>query len=194
MTAFTMVSTLIALHDDLLAGPAGRRVNGLGALAVLLVVLTGLVVWWPGIARWRRSLVLRRTVGWARLTWDLHSAVGIWSSAFVLVSALSGLYLCFPEELQTFGDWIDPPTEARAGRRLVDRVFYWLAYLHFGRINGIGIPCAGPGWCDQATKAVWAILGLAPAVMAVTGIVMWWSRVLRPRRRADAPAGVGPSR
>ena len=60
-------------------------------------------------------------------------------------------------------------------------MIYWLAYLHFGRIKGIGIPCSGPGLCDQATKATWAIFGIAPAVMFVTGAIMWWNRVLRPR-------------
>ncbi len=52
--------------------------------------------------------------------------------------------------------------------------------LHFGRINGIGIPCSGPGLCDQTTKALWAIFGLAPAAMFVTGAIMWWNRVLLP--------------
>ena len=101
MTAFWLVSKLIELHDDLLAGTAGRRLNGLGAVAVLFVTLTGLAIWWPGVERWRRSLTVRRGVGWKRFAWDLHSAIGFWSSGFVLVSALSGVYLCFPEELQT---------------------------------------------------------------------------------------------
>jgi hypothetical protein len=55
--------------------------------------------------------------------------------------------------------------------------------LHFGRLNGIGLPCDGPGFCDQLTKAVWAVVGLAPAVLFATGATFWWSRVLRPRRR-----------
>jgi uncharacterized iron-regulated membrane protein len=92
MFAFWLVSKLIELHDDLLAGREGRRVNGLGAVAVLVMTLTGLVIWWPGIGRWRRSLTLRRGVGWKRLVWDLHSAIGIWSSGFVLVSVLIDKY------------------------------------------------------------------------------------------------------
>jgi uncharacterized iron-regulated membrane protein len=176
-----LVSTLIELHDDLLAGPTGRKVNGFGALAVLLVAVTGLVLWWPGIKRWRRSLTLRRGVGWKRSIWDLHSAIGFWSFGFVLVFAASGIYLCFPLTFHAFADRIEPLTQANAGNRFVDDVLYWLAYLHFGRINGIGIPCDGPGLCDQTTKAVWAIFGLAPAAMFVTGTIMWWNRVLRRR-------------
>lgn len=187
LTAFRLVSKLIELHDNLLAGAVGRCINGLGALAVILMALTGMVIWWPGATRWRRSLTLRRSAGWQRLTWDLHSAIGFWSSGFVLVIALSGVYLCFPEALQAFADRLVPPTDDSSGTRLVDRTFYWLAYLHFGRINGIGIPCGGPGLCDQATKAVWAIGGLAPASMFVTGTLVWWNRVVRPWHRRRRP-------
>lgn len=178
-TGVMLVSKLIELHDDLLAGSTGRKVNGIGAFAVLLVALTGLVIWWPGVTRWKRSLSLHRGVGWRRLIWDLHSMVGFWSLGFVLVFGLSGLYLCFPESFHALADRIEPPTAENGGSRVVDTVLYWLAFLHFGRINGIGIPCDGPGLCDQSVKAVWAVFGLAPAVMFVTGATMWWNRVLR---------------
>jgi uncharacterized iron-regulated membrane protein len=187
-TGIWLVSTLIELHDDLLAGPAGRKVNGIGAIAVVVVALTGLVLWWPGVRRWRRSLRLRRDVGWKRFVWDLHSAIGIWSFAFVLIFGLSGIYLCFPETLHALADRLEPMTMANAGRRFVDGVLYWLAFLHFGRINGIGIPCDGPGLCDQLVKATWAVFGLAPAAMFVTGAIMWWNRVLRPWRVRSARA------
>jgi uncharacterized iron-regulated membrane protein len=180
----TAVSKLIALHDDLLAGQTGRRVNGFGALLVLLVAGTGIVVWWPGIATWRRSLTVRRRVGWQRFLWELHSAVGFWTLAFIVVFGLSGVYLGNPEFFQDLADRLEPVTEANAGNRIVDQVIYWLAYLHFGRINGIGIPCSGPGWCDWTTKSVWALFGLAPAFMFVTGAMIWWNRVLRKKRRA----------
>ena len=43
---------------------------------------------------------------------------------------------------------------------MVDQIIYWLAFLNFGRINGIGIPCHGPGLCDSTTKSIWALFGL----------------------------------
>jgi len=178
-----LVSRLLELHDDLLAGPTGRSVNGFGAVMLIVLALTGIVVWWPGIKNWRRSLVLRRSVGWRRFTWDLHSVIGFWLFAFILLFGLSGVYLGNPQFFQDLADRLQPPTDANAGVRMVDRVIYWLAYLHFGRINGIGIPCRGPGLCDQATKLVWALAGLAPAAMFVTGAVMWWNRVVRKRVR-----------
>ena len=163
--------------------------NGIGALALLALAVTGLVIWWPGIKTWRRSLTLHRGVGWKRLTWHLHSMIGFWSLGFMLVFAVSGVYLAFPEPFQDLADRLEPPTAANAGIRIATGLFIGSPILHFGRINGIGIPCSGPGLCDQTTKAIWAIFGLAPAAMFVTGAIMWWNRVLRPawqayRRRA----------
>jgi uncharacterized iron-regulated membrane protein len=176
-----IVSWLIDLHDNLLAGPKGREVNGLGALALLVLAFSGMVIWWPGSRKWRRGLTLHRGVGWKRFNWDLHSALGFWSAAFFLIFGLSGIYLAMPDRVQDLADWIEPLTPANMTSRIGDRVIYWLAYLHFGRIDGIGIPCKGRGLCDQATKATWALFGIAPAAMFMTGAIMWWNRVLRKR-------------
>jgi len=184
MVGIWLVSRLIDLHADLLGGPTGRKVNAIGAVAVLLSALSGLVIWWPGIQRWRRSLVLRRGVGWKRLTWDLHSAMGFWSVGFTIVFAVSGIYLSIPAVFHTFVDWLYSSESPASRPRFLDDALAWLAYSHFGRINGIGLPCSGPGLCDQATKAVWAIFGLAPAAMFVTGMIMWWNRVARRWVRA----------
>lgn len=180
-TGIRFVSKLIDLHDNLFAGKRGREINGIGALLILVLAVTGMVVWWPGISTWKRSLTIPRGLGWKRLIWQLHSVLGFWTLAFVLIFALSGIYLAIPDSIQDFVDRLDPLDPANIHTRVSDRIIYWLAYLHFGRINGIGIPCRGPGVCDQATKAVWALFGLAPAAMFVTGVIMWWNRVLRPR-------------
>ena len=196
-TAIRLISILLDLHDNLLAGSTGREVNGAGALVVLVLAISGLAIWWPGVKTWRRSLSVHRGVGWKRFIWDLHGMIGFWSLAWILVFALSGLYLGIPQPFQDLADRLEPLTAANAGTRIGDRVIYWLAYLHFGRINGIGIPCGGPGLCDQTTKAIWALFGLTPAAMFVTGAIMWWNRVLRPtllraRRQAQSDAAIAP--
>ena len=173
------VTTLMAVHDNFLAGQRGQVINGLAAMGVLLVACTGLVLWWPGSARWKRSLTVHQGVGWKRFNWDLHSMMGFWSFAFIVVFAFSGIYLCFPEAFHAWADRTFEMTPGNAGERPVDKFLYWLAFSHFGRINGIGLICDGPGFCDQAVKATWAFFGLVPAAMFVTGAVMWWHRVLR---------------
>jgi uncharacterized iron-regulated membrane protein len=186
-TGIWLVSKLIDLHDNLLGGPTGRKVNGIGAFALLILAVTGLAIWWPGIRTWRRSLTLHRRVGWKRSIWHLHSMIGFWSFGFILVFSVSGAYLANPQPFQDLADRLEPPTTANAGLRVVDQIIYWLAFLHFGRVNGIGIPCSGPGVCDQTTKAVWALFGLAPGAMFVTGAIMWWNRVLRSRLTSAHP-------
>lgn len=184
------VSTLIELHDNLLGGPRGREINGLAALLLVGLTVTGIVVWWPGIRTWRRSLTLPRNVGWQRWIWGLHSMLGFWTFGVILLFAVSGVYLGNPDRVQDLLDRIEPLTDANARTRTVDQVTYWLAYLHIGRINGIGIPCHGRGVCDMTMKFLWAFFGLAPAVMFVTGAVMWWNRVVRKKLRRVPSANI----
>lgn len=169
-----VMSTLLDLHDNLLGGTTGRAVNGVGALLFVLMGLTGVVIWWPGVQSWRRSLMVHRKVGWKRFTWDLHSAIGLWSLAFVLLFGITGAHLSFPEWTFAIVNVFEPETETNFGLRAGDRAIYWLTYLHFGRIGG---------W---KTKIPWVLFGLAPAFLAVTGGIMWWNRVLRRAIRQPA--------
>jgi uncharacterized iron-regulated membrane protein len=178
-----LIRSLLDLHDDLLGGETGRKVNGFGALLFVVLACTGIVVWWPGIRTWQQSLTVHRNVGWRRLMWNLHSMIGFWSLGFIFLFGISGAYLGDSLIFQDLADRLEPLTPANAGERTVDWVLSWLAYLHFGRIGGIGIPCSiRSGLCDWATKAVWSLFGLAPTAMFVTGAVMWWNRVVRKRR------------
>src|SRR5215510_1128077 len=182
---FQLIRGLLDLHDNLLGGETGRRVNGIGALMLVVLSCTGIVVWWPGISTWRQSLIVRRNVGWRRFMWNLHSMIGFWSLGFIFLFGISGAYLGNPAIFQDFADRLEPLTQENAGERTVDWVISWLAYLHFGRIGSIAIPCSvRSGLCDWTTKAFWAVLGLAPAAMFVTGAVMWWNRVVRKKARA----------
>lgn len=178
-----LVSKLMQLHDDLLAGPTGRKVNGFGALLLIVLTFTGMVVWWPGIRTWRRGLSLHKNTGWRRFILDLHSMIGFWSIGFLVLFGISGAYLGNPQPFQDLADRIEPVNAANAGVRTVDYLIYWLAYLHFGRVNGVGIPCVSLGLCDVATKLTWAAFGLTPAALFVTGAVMWWNRVAGKRLR-----------
>ena len=69
------VEWIVALHENLLFGENGRFVNGIGAICVILLCLTGAVIWWPGINNWRRALTVNWRSLFARFSWDLHSAL-----------------------------------------------------------------------------------------------------------------------
>jgi uncharacterized iron-regulated membrane protein len=176
---------LASLHDDLLAGEKGRRVNGYGAIVLTVLCVTGLVIWWPGISNWRRSLTVDLKSNWKLFNWNLHSAVGFWSFLLVLLWAVSGIYLAFPNPFQDVVDHYQPLESIKNNQaRLGDQVLQWLSRLHFGRFGGWPI------------KALWTVLGLIPLILFITGAVMWWNRVLRPawdklRLKTEAPTPLG---
>ena len=87
---------LRSLHHDLFAGRTGRIVNGIGALALLLLCLTGMIIWWPGPAAWTRRVRVARVGNWKRVNWDLHNAAGFWLAAGLACFALSGVHFAFP--------------------------------------------------------------------------------------------------
>ena len=160
---------LASLHDDLLNGEKGRTVNGVGAIFLTVLCFTGFVIWWPGISNWRRSLTVDLKTNWKLFNWNLHSAVGFWSFLLVLIWAISGIYLAFPDPFQSVVDHLQPlPNYQNNETRFGDEVLRWLTRLHFGRFGGWPI------------KALWTVLGLIPVVLFITGVVMWWNRVLRP--------------
>jgi hypothetical protein len=101
------VEWIVELHENLLCGRNGRFVNGIGANSVILLCLTGAVIWWPGISNWRRALTVNWRSPFARFSWDLHSALGLWSSLFVLMRGISGFYFAFPQTLNSLFGLID---------------------------------------------------------------------------------------
>lgn len=209
-----IVSWMVDFHTNLLAGDTGRLINGVGAMFVTVLAITGLVIWWPGVQNWRKSLTIRRTDSWKRFNWDLHSAMGIWALAFVLLWGVTGVYLVFPKPFERAVNFFTPvsqfrgqapaPTESegridpgpgitretdkdgnirvtirpglvRRPQRLGDRIVRSFTTSHFGTFGGNPI------------KVIWVLFGLTPALLFVTGFLMWWNRVLAPLlRRAPA--------
>ena len=64
------IERLVNLHENLLSGSTGRLVNGMGAICVTSLCLTGAVIWWPGIKNWRRAL----SVNWRAPSARIRSA------------------------------------------------------------------------------------------------------------------------
>src|SRR6185503_1256798 len=109
----SFVRTLQDLHFDLLGGRTGRVINGIGAVILTLMCVTGLVIWWPGRSNWRRSLLVDFGRNWKRINWDLHSATGFWTVAIVLMWAVTGVYFAFPSAFRSAVNRISPITRAQ---------------------------------------------------------------------------------
>ncbi len=160
---FNLVEGVVDLHANLLAGDAGRMVNAMGGLCLLVLCVTGAFLWWPGIAHWRRSLTVNWRGSFARVNWDLHNVAGFWFLLFVCLWGLSGIYLAYPVPFNAAVDFFEPQT-ADAKLRTGEELLQWLSNLHFGRFN-------------LFTQALWSLLGLVPAVLSFTGMFMCCHRI-----------------
>lgn len=106
---YTWVNWVHDLHIFLLLSPAyGEQVNAIGAAMLLLLCLTGIVLWWQGIARWTRALGVSLRSNWRRINFDLHHAIGFWTLAIVFWWSLSGVYFGFYKPIVAAVNRISP--------------------------------------------------------------------------------------
>lgn len=250
----TFISTLQQLHFNLLLGSTGKIVNGVGALCLLALCISGAVIWWQGRKRWHRGLKVRTRSGFAQFNWDLHSATGFWTVVLLLMWAITALNFVFPKQFRAVVNSVSPlsaparvlsnvlgagnteptwetliskaqqlrpgefvarvmvPTRpddafqvlmsraqptpmgpdvmepvyldrytgepikpAQGGSSAGDVIMRWAAPLHVGHFAGNG------------TRIAWLIVGLAPSVLFITGMLSWWRRVVRPAWRRRRP-------
>ena len=160
------VEWLTLLHDDLLMDRAtGRKVNAIGGALFLVMVLSGIVLWWQGRARWRDGLQIKRRSAHS-IIWQLHSFLGFWSLLLLFVWGLTAIYFAFPQPFEYLIDAFDNDLTD------FERPDGWLLFmidLHFGRFRG--------GW--PWLPYLWILLGLLPAVMFISGFILWYKRVLK---------------
>jgi uncharacterized iron-regulated membrane protein len=248
------------LHEYLLAGPLGLIVSGWMAVGLLVLCGTGIVLWWPGVQRWTSALTVNPRSRWKRLNWELHSAVGFWVCAALVVVTVTGIDFAFPNAIGSIVEFatgdhlashvasatsqphmysgatgavmtIDQaieesrttlPQAAPAGylqlpqassakpqyyatgyysgslpyselvRLAFDahtgavlsygdtrqesrgsRIQQYFTTIHFGSFGGSGFK-------GLAIKWLWVLVGVAPALLAVSGIIMYWNRKLHP--------------
>lgn len=81
-------------HYALLAGEPGLKANGVVASALLLLALSGPVLWWPG---WRRRAEAFRVRSRPRLIFwrDLHAVAGVAACAVLAFLAATALYFAY---------------------------------------------------------------------------------------------------
>ncbi|QMV18496.1 hypothetical protein GOB94_07210 [Granulicella sp. 5B5] len=243
----TWVQWVHDLHVSLLLNENyGMQVNAVGAAVLLLLVLTGVVLWWPGLRAWTRGLRVNFQANWRRINFDLHNAIGFWTLTLVFWWAFSGVYFGFyrqvaavvnavaplrnmrpPIALAASGSTVRLPLEqivgvaqsaSLSGRlyslsnpSLVEPVVYAsmdlrgpgnflyrdivqidasdgrvLSIWHYSYKHGFGDWILwlmqplhfGTMW-GTTIKVIWAASGLALALLTITGLLMYWNRVLR---------------
>jgi uncharacterized iron-regulated membrane protein len=73
-------------HTDMLLGDRGAFIMMLIASLLILLSLSGIVLWWP-----RKILTVRWTASGRRINFDLHNAIGFYSFVFLLLFGVTGV-------------------------------------------------------------------------------------------------------
>lgn len=96
----TLVGVLHNFHHMLMVPQlSGRQIVGWIGVALLILSLSGLYLWWP------RNGAFLRGLRWSRSPWtttNLHHLAGFWISVPLAVVAMTGIYLAFPNAAYSF--------------------------------------------------------------------------------------------
>jgi uncharacterized iron-regulated membrane protein len=104
-----LMPTLFHVHRYLVAGEVGKTVIAVTGVSLLLLALSGIVLWWPRMTRsaiWA-ALTVRHGGNWPRFNFQLHRAAGFFAAPVLLMLAFSGIYFNMPA-------WITPVVKAVA--------------------------------------------------------------------------------
>lgn len=81
-----------AVHRRLLAGEIGRGIVGAATVCFVVILLSGVVIWWPRTLHTLRAhLTFKHPTGWKRRNYDLHVVLGIYATLVLLVVGATGL-------------------------------------------------------------------------------------------------------
>ena len=173
------VEWLADMHDDLFMGRTGRKINGIGGALILLMSITGLFIWWQGRSRWYEGLIINPKSS-RSIMWQLHSFAGFWALLLMVAWGVSGFELGFPRETRQLfnlfsgegaAEGVTESIEGAGGfRRAPNRVLIFFRGIHFARLG------SGP-WA----KWGWILASFLPAIMFISGFIVWWKRVILKR-------------
>jgi uncharacterized iron-regulated membrane protein len=85
------------IHLYLLLPPKiGGLVVGISVIIFVVLMITGIVLWWPKRKTDRkRSLTIKWGGRWRRVNYDLHNVLGFYATSVALILAITGLSIAF---------------------------------------------------------------------------------------------------
>lgn len=87
---------LRALHRNLLLGDVGREIVHWVTLMFLVMMITGLVIWWPvNKATRKQSFTIQKSSSGKKLNYDLHNVTGFYVTWISIFTVITGLFWGF---------------------------------------------------------------------------------------------------
>ncbi len=87
-----LMALMHRIHGNLLLGDRGSNLVELAASWAIVMLITGLYLWWPNSAQNLAGIIYPRLKSSKRVFWrDLHAVTGFWITFFTLFLLVSGL-------------------------------------------------------------------------------------------------------
>jgi uncharacterized iron-regulated membrane protein len=171
-----LMRLIFHLHGELLLGDRGSMVVELAASWAIVMIITGLYLWWPRQTIGLAGVIYPRLGAGKRLFWrDLHAVTGVWVSVFALFMLASGLpwsanwggYLKTVRKMvgvaSAHQDW----TTGRASEITEHKAKDAAGMASVGGMPGMGDMGVGPGRAAQPLAGVAALDRMAPTLAAL---------------------------
>jgi uncharacterized iron-regulated membrane protein len=96
-------------HTHLVAGEVGRQIVGWSGVFLLLLSISGIILWWPS-----KLFRMRWTGSGKRFNFELHNTIGITSSLFLFIFAATGVCIHWERQVGKLAQQMSTPPPARA--------------------------------------------------------------------------------
>ncbi len=97
---YDLFPILKSIHWSLLLkADWGKYVVGIPVVLFIILLITGIVLWWPINKKARKSRLTfdwKNVKTWKRKNYDLHNILGFYASFIALIMSLSGIYFAYP--------------------------------------------------------------------------------------------------
>lgn len=174
----------------------GRIITSLSAMAMTLVLLTGIVGWWPrNKAMLKSRLTVHCKKGFRRFVYDSHVSLGIYAVAFLLVMSLTGpafSYGWYRNGVNTvIGQQGGPhsqnkgkalnmkeaPSAAKTASARPDRHHSSRPPQKGGSHGGINVKTLHTGtWLGGFSQLLYFLAALIGGCLPLSGYYLWWQR------------------
>jgi uncharacterized iron-regulated membrane protein len=152
------------IHGELLMGDNGSILVELAACWAIVMVVTGLYLWWPRQAQGLGGVLYPRLGRGSKLFWrDIHAVTGVWISSLALFLLLTGLPWAkvwgdsFKEVRKLTGtavakqDWSNGRAGEKAERKAIDAS---AGSEHAGHMAGMDMAGMDMGGMDMSAMSV----------------------------------------
>lgn len=110
-----LMPTIFHLHRYVLLGEVGRSIISVSGLVLIVMALTGFLMWFPKATwkAWRQALTVNLQASAASIRFRLHRLLGVFALPVLLMLGFSGAYFNQPQWLTPVIGALFPITEMR---------------------------------------------------------------------------------